>query len=95
MEDGSTQNTRNDNPFLAEPTKPMSELETMQQQHDEKLSRTEELKGKKEAMMVELEKKKNENPEKMKGFNELSEKYNNRRDQLFSLLAERSKENKK
>lgn len=73
----------------------MSELETTQKLHDDKLSRIQELKGKKEAMMLELEKQKNENPDKMKGFKDLSEKYNSRRDQFFEILAERSQEKNK
>ncbi|KAI3450000.1 hypothetical protein Pfo_006665 [Paulownia fortunei] len=88
MEGGSSHNS-------PDSTKPISELETMQKLHDEKLSRIQELKGKKEAMMLELEKQKHENPEKMKGFKDLSEKYNSSRDQFFALLAERSQQNKK
>ncbi|KAG8388972.1 hypothetical protein BUALT_Bualt02G0180800 [Buddleja alternifolia] len=67
----------------------------MQKQHDEKLSKIQELKGTKEALMNELEKKKNENPEKMKEFNELSEEYNSRRDQFMALLADKPHENNK
>ncbi|KAG8388973.1 hypothetical protein BUALT_Bualt02G0180900 [Buddleja alternifolia] len=73
----------------------VSELKTMQKQHDEKLSKIQELKGTKEALMNELEKKKNENPEKMKEFNELSEEYNSRRDQFMALLADKPHENNK
>lgn len=61
----------------------------MHKLHDDKLSRIQELKGKKEAMEVELENKKIEIPHKIKHFEDLTGKYTTHRDQLLATLAQK------
>lgn len=61
----------------------------MHKLHDDKMSKIQELKGKKEAMMVEFEEKKKENPDKIKDFEDLSENYSSKRDRLFATLAKK------
>lgn len=62
----------------------VSELERMHKLHDDKMSKIEELKGKREAMMLQFQKKKKENPSKIKDFEELSGNYSSKRDRLFA-----------
>lgn len=62
----------------------VSELERMHKLHDDKMSKIEELKGKKEAMMLQFQNKRKENPLKIKDFEELSGNYSSKRDRLFA-----------
>ncbi|WRX32203.1 hypothetical protein QQP08_025726 [Theobroma cacao] len=76
------------------PAKPVSELETLQKQHEEKTLKIQELKRQIETVKLQLEKKKKKDiPDARKeAFHNLSEKYNSLREEYNALLAERSRE---
>lgn len=74
---------------------PVSELETMHKLHDDKMSKIQELKGKKEAIMLELQNKRKGNLHNTKDFEDLVGNYSTKRDQLFATLAGKSPDNHK
>lgn len=77
--------------YILEFAEQYSELETVHKLYDDKVSRIQELKEKKEAMEVELQKIKNENPHnKIKDFEDLAGKYTTHGDQLVATLAQKS-----
>ncbi|KAF2287409.1 hypothetical protein GH714_039840 [Hevea brasiliensis] len=73
--------------------KKLSELETLQKQHEEKTRMIQELKSQIESVKLHLEKRRREVPEEKKeSFKNLSEKYNSHREEYNALLAEKSRE---
>ena len=71
----------------------MSELEVLQKEHDEKLSKIEELKRQIESTKHRLEMKQGTR-DKMGSFVALSKKYNSVREEYNAILAEKSRGSK-